>query len=1283
MKKFFSALGLCTLLLAGGSAFLMERAAAAEDDVVMKLLNLPAPPPPNPLVSISGIPRDQDFYNKNNPPKDDAPIEDLIDYWSVISAGYSELRHMAMPSPRVATRLMAEIRSNPTEAVRLVNLYRDNPEGTELIKDIYDRSLADNSLEKSERVALKTWLMENSPYFAGDLERQASKVRDANNYVSGHDSLLALTKHDWDRAEPIVNRLYSDQSQPVSRIAATWALYRRALQGSSISDADRYRDELKAMVENRSATYQMRDLALDALVVEKEWPGRDEWYFSLLADETLADMGTYTGLTTIILNSPVEKYKDKMIELVRSENPWVRGAAIRNLATLLTRSPDIEIIRALLPWLSDAKWSPGPENGTRSTLVRELANVKLPDSVPGLIQIMNEKPSREEQEERRRMIEEIDGAVNAMSNSSNTSFTTRDFTTNSMVTTRIPFGSSSNSNTVSIPVPTPGIPSPSSVRLPVNTTTNSGSYAEDFFPFRYSALSALEKQADIRAVPALRRLLGRTSDWEQGMIVKAIIASGGFTIQEMVDGIEAAAKANEDGDVSISAGHAGNRMNGPAPLFGSNSDIRVTIGMGALQLESPSDDLVRGVVDRIESLERRDAKTAKTMRAMLINWKGVAVYAMLLRDVKNDKTNENALLKLLSSRKEIRDKQPNDIYDLRTGSAIGIGLAGCMLEDVNDMSSLLSAENAEATVAMFACARLVRASLPLDRVTPLLRSQNRRLALAAERFIETEDSVEARNAFLALHPNAAKITGATTRFGGKPGEYEMDDKILEVFKSVSPFYASAQYAAAAVYEGDFSAVEKKLQEEVIENGELLGVYNYENFYVRIYADRVAFCVQEDDARYRERLLNKEEFDYLKNYLEYHRVNELPPFLSCSGGCEPRQLLMLGRNGGRRVFVKASKMPEFFLGLDSYFADMARGKLALKYEVSKEIPGLEVLWADDDLAVETVWKRGDDTRLFVTNRKVREKVNKEIDNVIDESGDNEAEESVDEDGQPKEVVEPWQKQRDLKAKRAYEGIGWLGFGNGNLTGAIAAPGEIMLPPMPDAQTVAPEFERWKALTGSVEVRTDEQGIYKIVGGRMTKMQSGYYEFPVVSDNGRWVLATKRDDEYGPRLVRINLQTGRETLVNPLQTFADQAIVYLPAVNRYLVGSEDYGDYDHEYESEETTDDGFARPAFSKGSLVLVNPDNGIAQPAPGELEPLLHQTFRKLQTTGKPTEFWAAIPDDAKNETVVGVYNAAVFGFKPVMKLPKIYFDSLDMWVDAGKLYFVYKGHLLSVPLPAK
>ncbi|QYO63100.1 hypothetical protein [Leptolyngbya sp. 7M] len=73
----------------------------------------------------------------------------------------------------------------------------------------------------------------------------------------------------------------------------------------------------------------------------------------------------------------------------------------------------------------------------------------------------------------------------------------------------------------------------------------------------------------------------------------------------------------------------------------------------------------------------------------------------------------------------------------------------------------------------------------------------------------------------------------------------------------------------------------------------------------------------------------------------------------------------------------------------------------------------------------------------------------------------------------------------------------------------------------------------------------------------------------------------------------------------------------------------------------------------------------------------------LNASRRLNEFWAAMPNEEKNETLVGLYDAGVFGFRPVLRVPKIIFDSLDMWVDGGRVYFAYRGHLLSAPLPAQ
>ena len=112
----------------------------------------------------------------------------------------------------------------------------------------------------------------------------------------------------------------------------------------------------------------------------------------LLEDETLADLRvngrSYTGLTTIVLMAPPEKYMDRMLGLLKNSNPAVRNAAVKNLALLIGKDSP-EVVRALLPWLENPKWA--KENGgERARLVEALQSLPMPESVPGLIAIMEE-----------------------------------------------------------------------------------------------------------------------------------------------------------------------------------------------------------------------------------------------------------------------------------------------------------------------------------------------------------------------------------------------------------------------------------------------------------------------------------------------------------------------------------------------------------------------------------------------------------------------------------------------------------------------------------------------------------------------------------------------------------------------------------------------------------------------------------------------------------------------------------------------------------------------------
>ncbi len=569
MKRSITALGFCVSLLLLLSFFLFPPVKAKED-VLLTLLNLPAPPPPNPLVSGVYRERDQGFYDKKNPPKDDASIEDLLEYWRQQGNTYQDLRYSPEPTDAVHDRILREISKDPQLLAKYLRMLEKDPKDAELVKEIYDRESAGGDLSKEDLQAIRSWLTRNSPYYSNELARLASNVSDADDYVTNQADLLALVKVDFDKARPMIDRINGDSSLKTSRVLVKWALYRHALLTDSIGDIEQYRDELKAFVEDKTALPGMRDLAMDALVTEKEWSGRDDWYYSLLSDDTLADLRvngqTYTGLTTLILVSPPEKYADKMIELLNSSNPILRGAAIRNLAAQLTDAGP-EIIKAMLPWLDDPKWA-FDAGDSRLAIVQKLSEYEIPESVPGLIKMLNEGQSQSAS----------DGRI------ANTS-------TNSM-------GRAANVMTSAANTP--------AGTMPANAATIASGQRFVSYPYRSAAINALAKQKDGRAVPALRHILQEVEGYERSTVVGAILACGGFSVLEQLDALDTYARHERSGADNANAPnpfyYGANALRGPLTAV----EIREILGQQLTQSTEISDELARAIVDRIETLDTKE-----------------------------------------------------------------------------------------------------------------------------------------------------------------------------------------------------------------------------------------------------------------------------------------------------------------------------------------------------------------------------------------------------------------------------------------------------------------------------------------------------------------------------------------------------------------------------------------------------------------------------------------------------------------------------------------------------
>src|SRR5690242_7276942 len=201
MKRFALALFFCASLLAALSVFLFPTTQAAENPL-LTLLNLPAPPPPNPQTARAANERPEDFYSKSKPPPDDAPIDVLMDYWRNQSQTYNDLNYKIYPSERVLDRLTGEIQKEPSTINEFLNIFPRSDTSAKFVKEMYEKMTTPQREDREQRYQARRWMKYNTPYYSAELARDAAKVADAGDYVVNHRELIALARVDWNFAEP-------------------------------------------------------------------------------------------------------------------------------------------------------------------------------------------------------------------------------------------------------------------------------------------------------------------------------------------------------------------------------------------------------------------------------------------------------------------------------------------------------------------------------------------------------------------------------------------------------------------------------------------------------------------------------------------------------------------------------------------------------------------------------------------------------------------------------------------------------------------------------------------------------------------------------------------------------------------------------------------------------------------------------------------------------------------------------------------------------------------------
>ena len=337
--------------------------SAAERDVIDELLRLPSPPPGEDAGPIERI-----VLERQKAPPDDAPLNALVSYWSVV---YDQ-----GPSNAVRERMIEAIESRSDQLGSFVKYLPPRADVCERVR----RAAADDDEDA------KTWLLHQCASERQRLVATVLKASDNDGYVDAGEEMVALAVNDRAAAEPVLKKLAT--REPRTRALALSLLFQLC------GGAEEHRRALQSIATDTTAPGYARDTAIESLAA-KEWERRDEWLLSLLGDPTLHWMSdghtSYAPVSQFVAKDP-DKWIPVMTSLLDSSNLDTRSLAANALSEFHLRAARADALRPLLPWISDPTWAKEGIGMPRLRIIQSVAPLGIREAIPHLVQVIANDP---------------------------------------------------------------------------------------------------------------------------------------------------------------------------------------------------------------------------------------------------------------------------------------------------------------------------------------------------------------------------------------------------------------------------------------------------------------------------------------------------------------------------------------------------------------------------------------------------------------------------------------------------------------------------------------------------------------------------------------------------------------------------------------------------------------------------------------------------------------------------------------------------------------------------
>jgi HEAT repeat protein len=440
---------------------------------------------------------------------------------------------------------------------------------------------------------------------------------------------------------------------------------------------------------------------------------------------------------------------------------------------------------------------------------------------------------------------------------------------------------------------------------------------------RSEAAHVLGRHPDPRAAAALRKALAQAASRDDSVeeLVWALIQAGGLRDAEQIAALENVAIK---GEVSVEYLRGDRRQLN----IESDDSTRETIAQIVCEQMAGTPAVAAALVARWKRLRAINPRAAERLWLMLQEWDQPALALADAERIADGSADFETLRAALRHRAMLQAHATSILQPLLARGGYRAGISAALLDHRATKAAILDGRDREARLALLACSRLARVSLPVDRVAQLLTQSDNSLRVAAERYLESLDTPAARRSLQAQHTDGPVILGARDSFDPKPEFREAwTDWENEMRERVKAHHADEVFGQLTYSYSDD------------------GTESLDRIEVRVRGDEAEVCQRSNKSRWgksenvREscRPLARADVEALRALFAEVAFDDLPPIKGpgfAFGGRE-QEFVRINKSDGRRVYAadldalreletRPPKMQTPHERVEAFFNDLVKG-----------------------------------------------------------------------------------------------------------------------------------------------------------------------------------------------------------------------------------------------------------------------------------------------------------------------------------------------------------------------